>query len=173
MATVMKDLLTHTESLEQIPDILREVGMDESCAQHFEACVESIDLPRCLGEDLDPIASTLERLAVEPRHDINGVDLMDLATALRLYGPENVRRGKPLEWSEKHGFPFAVDENETSWSIHSGAFGVGLIIADWDRPDWYVDTVEEAKLLAAEIVVRPKFKREHMEEFGIVELPDD
>lgn len=49
----------------------------------------------------------------------------------------------------------------------SGELGYGLTVANWDRPDWYLDSAEEAMRLAEGIVARPSFS----EETGIVEIP--
>ena len=146
----------------------------DELADRFEECVDSSDLPACLGSDLDPIASVLERAALDPSLDVRSGNVMDFATALRLYGPPEVRRGEELEWKHREGGSLqAKDERGTRWDIVGGGESWGVIIADWDRPDWYVESLELAKMLVAEVVARPQFPRELMEELGEMEIPFD
>ncbi|MFN8111866.1 MAG: hypothetical protein U0R51_01570 [Solirubrobacterales bacterium] len=158
-----------------VPSILRDVAKDE-LALRFERCLDSVDLPSCLGADLDPIASVLERAAIDPSVDVSSPNVMNFATALRIYGPREVRRGEDLvlEWKElSDGSLLARDHRGTRWDIVGGGESWGVIIADWDRPDWYVESLELAKSLVAEIVARPSFPRELMEEIGEMEIPFD
>jgi 5'-deoxynucleotidase YfbR-like HD superfamily hydrolase len=78
---------------------------------------------------------------------------------------------QPLAWTEQGEVWTATGRTGTSWMIStSGGGRYGITVADWDRPDWYADTLDDAKQLADEIDLRPPFPRE----LGITEpdIPD-
>lgn len=54
-----------------------------------------------------------------------------------------------VEWREiRPGYSKASGRDDTCWEIieESGRFGV--IVAQWDKPDWWADSLEDAKDLA-------------------------
>ncbi|KAA0274636.1 MAG: hypothetical protein EDQ89_01715 [Acidobacteria bacterium] len=169
----MRDLVEDPRARVDVPECLRDAGHRE-LADHFKECIDAEDLPAALGDKLEPIASALEQAAITPGLRCIGPNVMDFATALRLYGPADARRGATIEWTQLDNGSFAGrDENGTSWDLLAYRGAIGVIVADWDRPDWYVGSYEEAKLLVEEIVARPSFPRELMEEVGVKELPYD
>lgn len=60
-----------------------------------------------------------------------------------------------MEWTEgKSGWWTATGHTGTRWDIvyqpNNLQGDYGIIVANWDRPDWYRNTLEEAKCLAEE-----------------------
>ncbi len=172
MATTMRQLIDNPRAREVVPYVLGQ--MDEFIlAIQFLARKDTIDLPRSLGKHLRRVATVLEQAAITPGIDLRSPNVMDFATALRIYGPPEFRRGEPLEWElYPSGSWWATDERGADSEIAEAGESFGITIARWDRPDWYVETHELAKSLAAEVVARPSFLRELMEEdFGEADLP--
>lgn len=141
------------------PDLLRAIGTDAE-AELFEQALASGDLLRGLGAEVGRVATAIEAIdSMKGQRSYLVPSELDFGSAMRVYGPSSARKGRPLEWKRWRRRFSAVDESGMSWDIVPGRSGgaVGLIVAGWDRPDWYTDSVAEAKLLAAEIAVRPKF----------------
>ncbi len=57
----------------------------------------------------------------------------------------------------------------TAWEIVPAGGRWGIIVAHWGRPDWYADTVEDAKKLAEEIDARPPIPPEQW----VIDVPED
>lgn len=173
MGTNMRRLYESEPARADVPAILRMAGRPE-LALRFDAVKGSKRLSFDLGDDLESVAATLERAAVDPVLGARS-DGMNFATALRIYGPPTALRGEPLEWRPNGTTSGLVahDADGTRWDIDAGRQGYGLTVAFWDRPDWWVETLELAKTLAAEIAVRPSYPRDLMEKIGIKEIPID
>lgn len=173
MGTWMRDLYESEAARSGAVEILRQVGESELAAV-FEGSVDSAVLSTELGSALSPIANALERAAVTEGTDVHGPNTINFATSLRIFGPPGALRGEPLEWREHgpHGMLIATDPRGKSWDIqrHRGSFG--LTVAQWDRPDWWLETEELARTMAAEIVARPSFSRASMANAEI-EIPFD
>jgi len=68
-----------------------------------------------------------------------------------------------LDWQGSDAYCMAIGRNGTKWEIaKTAADQFGITIADWDRPDWYTDTLDDAKQLCREMDMRPPFWREVM-----------
>lgn len=107
------------------------------------------------------ICDELERVAVDPASTLARDNTMDFATYLRVLVGGVARKGAPFEWRQgNNGFWHATDSRGTSWDIGPGSLGVGVTVAEWDRPDWWVDTIEQGKAVAEEVAARPSFPRE-------------
>jgi hypothetical protein len=158
------------KSWADVAPILDELG-EAALADAVRGTKGSADRVAALGEQLVPVAEALERAANEPKLNISPPLVMDFATGLRLARGGEARRGKPLDWKEQQtDWWTAVDRRGTSWDVSpSGRGRWGVTVADWDRPDWHADSLEEAKALAEEIVARPNFGPQVRE----IEIPFD
>jgi hypothetical protein len=68
-----------------------------------------------------------------------------------------------LDWHGSDSYCMAIGRNGTKWEIAKTAAGqYGITIAEWDRPDWHTDTLDDAKQLCLEMEKRPPFWRELM-----------
>jgi hypothetical protein len=140
ISTRMRWLLDHPQHRREIPVILAAAG-EWDLARHFVARISEPDLPAALGDQLGPIATVLERAAITPSLDLGSRNVMNFATAMRLYGPPQFRRGGPLEWElYRNGARGTTDECGVDWEVVESRGSFGVIVARWDRPDWYVET---------------------------------
>ena len=174
MGTWMRTLYESPKARQAVPQILIDMG-EHTLAVLFAAERGTRELSLVLGDYVDPIASVLERAAVSPDSRVPGPNTINFATAMRIYGPPEALRGEPLEWQEASycsGMLIAKDYRGTAWDITAARSAFGVTIAQWDRPDWWVETLELAKTLVAEIVARPSFSRESLENAEI-EIPFD
>lgn len=158
----MRPLVESEQNRAHVVELLAGGGHDELAARFREA-IAAPDLAKALPEgDAAAICDELERLAVDPdaRLGLDRSNAMDFATWLRVLVGGAARRGEPLEWrSGNNGFWYATDSRGVAWDVGPGTFGIGVTVAQWDRPDWWVDTIDEGKALAAEIAARPEFRR--------------
>ncbi len=96
--------------------------------------------------------------------------LLNTATMLRVRAGGRARRGRRFDW-RKVGTYWAAGEEPSVWQlVPQGSGGrFGIIVASWDKPDWYAGDLETAKAIAEEIEARPKFSEANW----IEELPFD
>lgn len=94
---------------------------------------------------------------------------LDVATMIRVRAGGAARRGGPFDWREKYGSWEATGKAGQAWSVIPHGKGFGIIVADWDRPDWHCRTLGDAQRVAEEIDARPKFP----EALRVVEIPPD
>jgi hypothetical protein len=74
-----------------------------------------------------------------------------------------------VDWKqESETWWSAVSDSDTRWDIVKMADDrYGCIVANWDRPDWYASSLDEAKALCEKIDARPPVPKEQW----IVEKP--
>jgi hypothetical protein len=157
------ELLERRRIREQVPILLEKAG-EEDLADVFRATHGSKDLVAALGDQLVAVADALEQAAITPDLDVSSPLVMDFATALRVGAGGEARRGEPLEWEQvREDWWITVDPRGVEWEVSLRQLGWGVIVARWDRPDWYAATCEEAKALAEELAVRPDFPPEVQE----------
>jgi len=78
-------------------------------------------------------------------------------------GVENAKSQRQMAWQDRIGGASATGRAGTEWEIARVSDGrYGITIARWDRPDWYADTVDDAKQLCNVMDSRPPFWREMM-----------
>jgi HD domain len=78
-------------------------------------------------------------------------------------GVENAMARGGLRWKDAKNRASVTGRDGTEWGISKAADGsFGITVAEWDSPDWYADTLSDAKQLVSEIDQRPPFWRELM-----------
>ena len=119
----MRDMIEDDRVRAGITDVLRESGEAELADAYAEADRRT-DLIAALGDRLEEVATALERIAVDPASPSSVALVMDFATALRLCGPPEARRGAPLEWQKgtPAGWWRAIDSKGTSWDVGPGSW---------------------------------------------------
>ena len=105
----------------------------------------------------DALASALEELVPNAKDFAEAGFALDTATAIRVRAGEGARRGGPFEWKQSGEIWDARGPTNTLWSVLPRGSGWGIIIADWDRPDWFCASREDAMRTAEEIDARPSF----------------
>lgn len=80
---------------------------------------------------------------------------------VRCGGVENAMSQVGIDWT---GSPHsAVGRAGTKWDItQMDGGGYGITVADWDRPDWYADTLSDAQQLCNMMDRTPPFWNELM-----------
>jgi hypothetical protein len=62
-----------------------------------------------------------------------------------------------MTWTDTDGSSSATGRDGTRWRISGAGKHYAIYVADWDHPDWYTDTLNDAKRLCNELDRRPKF----------------
>lgn len=63
---------------------------------------------------------------------------------------------RDLRWTDEgDGRWTTTGSNDTFWEIDRKGDSFAITIAHWDRPDWWANSLEEAKLLVSEVDARP------------------
>jgi hypothetical protein len=76
-------------------------------------------------------------------------------------GVANAKSQRQMTWEKGITGAWATGRSGTHWEIAKASNGrYGITIAHWDRPDYYADTLEDAKQLCDVIDSRPPFWRE-------------
>jgi len=120
-----------------------------------------------LPEEADALASALEGLASQAEDHAEAGFALDSATMIRVRAGGAAQRGR-LDWSEKSPSLWSARGGTgTSWHVEQDWNRWGVVIADWDRPDWSCASRETAMRIAEEIDARPSFPA-HL---GVAELP--
>jgi hypothetical protein len=76
---------------------------------------------------------------------------------------------EPLRFVRAGGYWQATGREGTSWEIVAQGGRFGLIVARWDRPDWWFATLEDAMAAAAERDQSPPIPRHEW----IIEMPTE
>ena len=79
---------------------------------------------------------------------------------IRVHAAGEARRGEAFEWDDQ-GWRLVGDQ----YGISASRGGFAVTIADWDSPDWWFETLEEAKAYCEEVHVRPNYPQK----FQVVE----
>ena len=67
-----------------------------------------------------------------------------------------------MEWTHDEAGErwYATGRDGTDWEIIRSGDRYGVIIARWDHPDWWAESLEDAKALAEERDAAPPIPRE-------------
>jgi hypothetical protein len=69
-------------------------------------------------------------------------------------------RPRPLRFAQAgEGYWRATGREGTSWEIVARGDRFGLVVARWDKPDWWFETLEDAMAAAAERDASPPVPR--------------
>lgn len=110
-----------------------------------------------LVEEAAALADQLEQLALDAPTWEEMHAALNAATLIRVRAGGAARRGRRFEWDYRGSAHFATDPRGTRWMVsQERPLKVAITIADWDWPDWFCRTIEEAKGVAEEIYVRPQ-----------------
>ena len=112
-----------------------------------------------IATEADAVASALEASLPEAQDWAEVTALLDTATMIRVRAGEAARRGGPFAWRKSRNLWLANGPTGTGWAVVPERGRLGIIVANWDRPDWVCASVEDAKRIAEEIDARPSFPR--------------
>jgi hypothetical protein len=103
------------------------------------------------------LAGALEAIAFDTEAPAVASFRLNAATMIRVRGGGIARAGGPFSWECQGTLWQADGPTGTSWGIHPYVDGWGVVVAMWDRPDWWCASEDDARALAEEIDARPNF----------------
>jgi hypothetical protein len=103
------------------------------------------------------LAGALEAVAFDTADLAVASFRLNAATMIRVRGGGVARAGSPFDWEWRGTLWQAGGPTGTSWVVHPYVDGWGVVIAMWERPDWWCASEDDARALAEEIDARPKF----------------